>query len=165
MYVYISLIFILLTVYCFTRLTPKLRENYSRFRQLNNLVSFKHKAFFKILWISLKMLAKMQWYRFLQWSNDTVVHLDKHTAIFSYTLQGKVYKEVIHLRKGPCFIILITDEDSEDVTDTILPYFGPNQDWNKKEFTPGFWDKDELVFELSNGETKTFGRNERINLN
>ena len=141
-----------------------IKSKYSRFRDLNGLVATRYKNACKIIWISLVMVAKMYWIQFLHWANSSVEHLDKKTAIISYVLNGKLYRIVVHQRRGPCSVLLVTDENGEDVSDIVLPFLGPNDDWHKKDFTPNFWQKESLNFELASGEQMSFSKDEKIHL-
>lgn len=141
-----------------------IKTKYIKFRELNKLVSSKYKPISMILWISLCMIAKMYWIIFLQWCNNTIEHLDNKTVSISYVLQGKLYKLVVKPRKGPNNVLLVLDEENNDITDLVLPFLGPNLDWHKKEFTPHFWKKKTISFELSTGEQKTFSEHDTIQL-
>lgn len=156
------LIYILCVFFGLYLSSDYIKNKYSQFRDLNGLVATRYKNAFKIIWISLVMVAKMYWLRFLLWANSSIEHLDKKTSIISYVLNGKLYRIVVHQRRGPCSVLLVTDETNEDVTDAILPFLGPNDDWHKKEFTPSFWKKESLTFELASGEQITFSKDERI---
>lgn len=138
------------------------KEKYNRFRELNRLVETRYKNTCTILWVSLVMVAKMYWMNFLQWSNNSIEHVDNKTAIVSYVLNGKLYRFVAKQKKGPSEIILVSDEDGEDVSDDVLPFYGPNRDWNGQELSPLFWKKESLTFELAIGEPKTFKNQETI---
>lgn len=135
---------------------------YRKFRDLNKLVSTHYKTVWSIVWVSLCMVAKMYWINFLQWANNTIEYVDNKHVCITYVLQGRMYKMVVKLRKGPSDILLVTDEDSNDVTDMVLPYLGPQGDWHGKEFKPEFWKKRMLNFELSSGEQETFLENEVV---
>lgn len=137
---------------------------YRKFRELNKLVASKYKTISMILWVSLCMVAKMYWIKFLQWSNNSIQYIDNKTVIVSYVLQGKMYKLVLKPRKGPNNVLLVFDEENNDISDLVLPFIGPNQDWHKREFTPNFWKKKSMCFELSTGEQKTFSEHDTIEL-
>jgi hypothetical protein len=156
-----------LSIYAFdghTIVKEAVLTRYRRFRELNKLVETKYKTIGMILWVSLSMVAKMYWMNFLQWANNTIDHIDNKTVIVSYVLNGKLYRMVVRPRKGPTNVLLITDEDDEDVSDTVLPFMGPNQDWHYKEFSPSFWNKKSLTFEMSTGLQKTFSENQKIEI-
>ena len=143
----------------------KIVEKWRRFRQLNRFVEIKYKTIGAILWVSISMVAKMYWMNFIQWANDSIKHIDKKTFTISYVLNGKLYTMVVKPNRGPSSVLLVTDSEHNDVTSTIVPYLGPNEQWHKRVFTPEFWNKEELVFEMSSGDTKTFSRGDIIDLN
>jgi hypothetical protein len=139
-----------------------MKEKYDKFRQLNSLVSTRYKNIAKIIWISLCMIAQMYWIRFLQWANSNIEHIDKKTAIISYVLNGKLYKIIVHQKRGPGSVAFVIDENQEDVSDMVIPFLGPNDDWHKTEFNPNFWKKKTLTFFLASEEEKTFDSEEHI---
>jgi hypothetical protein len=137
---------------------------YRRFRELNKLVQTRYQTIGMILWVSLNMVAKMYWLNFLHWANNSIEHIDHKTVIVSYVINGKLYRMVERTKRGPTNVLLVIDQDSNDVSDTILPFMGPNQDWHGREFIPSFWGKQSLTFELASGEQKTFTTDEIIKL-
>lgn len=141
-----------------------IKEKYTKFRDLNKLVATRYKSIGKIIYISLCMVGKMYWFYFLQWLNNSVEIIDSKNAVITYVLNDKVYKLPVKIKRGPSVFLLVLDENNTDVTDLITPYFGPEQNWHKKELSPSFWNKESLTFELSSGETKTFNKNEIIEI-
>ncbi len=141
------------------------KNKYEKFQDLNQFVSTRYKNKFRILYITFSIIGKMLWLKFLQWINNSVEHVDKH-YILSYVMNGKLYKKVLTFRKGPSLVLLVTDDKHEDVSEQIIPYLGPNDDWHGYPFTPSFFNKESLTFETSDGkDPKTFLKEERIDLN
>ena len=137
-------------------------EKYTKFRSLNTLVETQHKNICMIFWVSVSMICKMYWILFLQWLNTSIEFIDKKHVIISYVLHGRIYKFVSKKHKGPSNIIAVLDENKVDVTDIILPFYGPNEDWHNQKLTPEFWDQKLLIFELSTGDIKTFQKHQKI---
>jgi len=146
----------------YTVVKDKVVEKYKKFRELNKLVSKQYKTVGMILYVSICMVLKMYWMNFLQWSNNSIEVLNKKNISISYVLNGKLYKLLVKAKKGPNLVLLVTDENNEDVTDLVLPYLGPNNDWHHNFFKPCFWDKKFLCFELSCGEMKSFKEDDTI---
>jgi hypothetical protein len=113
-------------------------------------------------WIGSKIICKLYWMSFLHWANNTVEHLDHKTSIISYVCHGKHYRFVAKANKGPGNVLLIIDENDVDVTDLVLPFYGPNRDWHNRAFQPSFWKKNKLIFEMASGDQKTFYANDDI---
>lgn len=134
---------------------------YESFRELNKLVGTRYSTFGMILWISFCMILKMYWIMFLQWVNSSVMHSrDKKTFELTYVVKGRMYKIFLTPSRIPFPFLLVTDENHDDMTDVILQYYGSSFDWHKTEFTPAFWGKKSLTFEMTNGETKSFSEGE-----
>jgi archaellum component FlaF (FlaF/FlaG flagellin family) len=141
-------------------------EKWRKFRQVNELVGTKYSSFSTIVWISLCLIAKMYWLNFLQWINGSIVYfLDKRTVLVSYVLKGKLYTIVIHVASGPSKVLMVLDESYTDISDQILPFLGPEQNWHSVEFRPSFWQKRKLIFEMYDGERKEFTQDQIIDLN
>jgi len=138
-------------------------SRYRRFRELNKLVGTQYKTVGLIIWVSCAMIVKMMWLNFLHWAFSHIEHTDKQHAILSYVLNGRLYRLVLPIRRGPSPVLLITDENGDDVTDQILPFLGPNEDWHGQTFTPAFWQKESLTFELSDGsDSLAFTKNQPV---
>jgi hypothetical protein len=88
--------------------------------------------------------------------NNSVKKLDKHTYEVEYVVGGKIYRMIVIPKRGPPHIIQATDQDGRDITDNLLPYYGPNYDWHSIHFIPQFFNCDRITFILSDGSEKTF---------
>ena len=53
-------------------------------------------------------------------------------------------------------IIQILNQDGIDVTEIITPFLGPNNDFNKTNYSPSFFGFEKLKFELLNRDIKEF---------
>jgi len=83
-------------------------------------------------------------------------------AIVTYILDGRLYKLSVKRRRGPPKTLLVIDENDNDVTREIAPFFGPERNWHKLDYTPSFWGKESLTFELVDGESMTFEKDQKI---
>lgn len=168
MYAFLSVLFTFgILIYSFdghTILKDAVLTRYRRFRQLNQLVGTRYKTISSILWVSCCMVAKMYWINFLHWANNSIEYLDHKTAVISYILNGKLYRMVVTPKRGPINVLLVTDDGQNDVSDIVIPFMGPNHDWHGREYTPSFWKKNSLTFELASGESKTFHENQPIQI-
>ena len=139
------------------------KEAYYNFRQLNQLVETQYSNPVKVLWVSSTIVGKMYWFRFLQWLNNSLNYRNDKTLELTYTYKEKLYKIITETGKGPSRILSVEDEKGVNITNTVLPYFGPNQDWHGREFKPVFWNCEKLIFELTNtSEKKIFDKNDTI---
>ena len=141
-----------------------LYKKYSDFRSINRLVSSQHSDLIRILFYSLSIVFQLYWLRLIQFVNRTVEYTSKNTVIVNYVVDGKKYSFPSRLSKSPNSVIMVYDEDTRDVTDLVFPFMGPYYDWHGNEFTPKFWNRTSLTFELTNGESKTFDSMETITL-
>jgi hypothetical protein len=118
-----------------------------------------------IFYVSLSMIAKMYKMLFFQWINNSIEIINKKQVVISYILNGTLYKFLVYKRNGPLDILMIIDENRTDVTDQILPFYGPNQNWHGQKFKPDFWKKKLLIFKFNNGEKDVlFNRDDIISI-
>lgn len=139
-------------------------HKYHEFTSLNRLVKSQYKNFFMIMYISFVIIAKMYWLQFLQWLNNSIVPLGKDRFALSYVINNRTYTILVYKRKGPRRVMIIYDEQENDVTELILPYLGPNEDFHQDKFTPAFWHRDKLIFEIADGTRLTFQRDDIISV-
>jgi hypothetical protein len=138
---------------------------WGKFRRINRLVSTNYKGCFTILWISCCMVVQAIWVSIIQYMNSTIVKLDKNTYRVTYVIKGKIYMLVVKPTRGPRKVLLVSDETQTDVSGEIFPYLGPEENFHGEIYTPHFFKKKELVFELSDGTEKKFLLDDKINLN
>lgn len=131
---------------------------------LTKAVAKRHKGPRAVICNTIDVLRKKFWFDFVQRINNSITRLDKNTSVMTYTLDGRLYKMVLEHRKGPSLVLLVSDENGDDITTEVVPFLGPKRDWHKREFTPKFWNKETLEFELSNGENKEFRNDDVIKL-
>ena len=108
------------------------------------------------------MVMQASYINFLQYMNSTVKKLDKNKFEITYVINGKMFKMITSPPKGPSLILQVSDDNQDDITEIVLPYLGPKNNWHNTEFTPSFFGSNSLSFEISNGDTKTFTGDEVI---
>lgn len=133
-----------------------------KFRKINRLVSTNYKGIFTILWISLCLIIKALWINIIQNMNKTIVKLDKNKYKVTYVINGKTYEMIVSPIRGPKKVLLVYDENQNDISHLIFSFLGPEENWHNKIYTPKFFNKNELTFELSNGNQKIFNENDEI---
>lgn len=148
---------------------------YERFRSLNRLVASRHpkNGNWKerlltngaIFVDSISILSKYMYRNAVQWATDNVKMIDKNTYEISYVIDGRMHKMITGINRGPKKILQISDHSREDVTDLVHAYTGPRGNWHGHEFTPLFFKRQSLTFELHDGTEITFKDDEVIDLN
>lgn len=129
---------------------------WKKFRKINSLVSTNYKGCFNIIRISFYMVGQALWLNIMQYINKSIVQVDRHTYSVTYVIKGNTYTMIIKPNRGPRKVLLVSDETHTDVSNIIFPYLGPNENFHGGSYTPNFFNKSELVFELSDGTEKTF---------
>jgi hypothetical protein len=140
------------------------KTKWSKLCDLNHFIYSRYKSIPYSLFVTCKTVTQIYWFEFTQWLNNSVRRIDRNHSIVTYSLSGKLYSFVVRTKRGPTDILVIFDENNNDITDRIMPFYEPNHDWHKKDFTPAFWNLKQLIFELSTGEQKVFNTNDVIEL-
>lgn len=131
-------------------------DKMERWRSLNNLVATRHDNRLMVFLMSVQLLLKAMYLSFIQYLNNSVRKLDSNLYEVSYTINGRVYKMLVEPIKGPTPVLQIISDNSEDVTDIIMPYLGPRYDWHRSMISPNFFDQCSLTFELMDGSSHTY---------
>lgn len=139
-----------------------LKAKVEDFQDLNTLVRTTKKSNIRSFLISCKMVGQLFWTNILHALNNSIEYPDKHRFVLTYVADGRIYKMVSARRKGPPLVLLVLDENGDDVSDRVIPFLGPERNWHKNSFTPEFWGKKKLVFELSDGRAETFEEKDTI---
>jgi hypothetical protein len=170
----INLVTVIVLIYVFDLFEgPKIVKNvynntiipkYEKCKRLNNMVSTQYKGFFQILYVSTQMICKVLYLNVIQYFNNSVVKLDKNTYEIKYVINGKMYKLISKMKRGPKKVLLVYDENEEDVSDLICQYLGPEENFHNIKYNPKFFNREELVFELSSGDEKKYVKEEEIKL-
>jgi hypothetical protein len=137
-----------------------------KWNELNTLVSRRTHNKILIIWYSLILLAKVIWINILQYTNSTVIRIDKNKYEISYVINNKLFKFHTYIHKGPLPIIQIIDNNDCDVTTVVLPYLGPQfKGHGNISPTPSLMGYESLTFEMSTGDSYTFNNKNIIELN
>lgn len=145
-----------------------IKYRYERFRNLNQLVSTKYKerincnTKMKIVWFSIVIILKVLYLSILEKLNKSIKKIDNNTYELSYAVNGKIYKMIIIPNRGPSSVLQVIDDNNDDITDFILPYLGPKENWHGfRGFTPSFFKRKSLTFNMMSTE-KTFYNDETM---
>ena len=142
-----------------------IHRKYKAWKKINRLVSSHRESYTDIYAISFQMILQAMKQSCIQYLNDSVKKLDKNTYEVSYVIKGNLYKMLVIPKKGPAPILQIRNESNTDITEYILPYYGPCYDWHSVGVIPQFFKCKEMIFEMSNGDEKKFNELEYIDLN
>lgn len=127
----------------------------SRWKKLNSLVSTTENNRLMIAIISFKLIFKTIYVVLIQYMNNSVKRIDNKTYELTYVINGRMYKMIVIPKRGPAPVLLITSELTEDLTNRILPYMGPQYDWHGFKFNTQFFGCKSLTFEMGDGSEVT----------
>ena len=137
---------------------------WQKWKKLNVLVAYRTANPILIYWYSTQLIFQTMWLSILQYTNTSIRQCGKNKYELSYTINGKIYKIINKIQKGPCPIVQITNEFEENIMGVILPFLGPNYNWHQSKFTPSDFGYKSLTFEMRAGNGYTFTDNEEIKL-
>ena len=135
-----------------------------KLKNLYSLVKSHHRNILTVIWVMASILLKRAYLIVFQYLNKTIVQLDKNTFELTYSIGDNVYKIILKYKRGPRRVILVVDENFTDLTDEMQMYIGPNEDFHHHKFTPEFFGRENLTFQLSTGEERTFSQREVIHI-
>lgn len=138
-------------------------RKYKKWKKITNLVRSTHDSQISIYTISVKMILQALYLSFIQYINNSVRKLDKNIYEVSYIIGGRNYKMITIPKKGPLPFLHIRDENNNDVTEFIIPYYGPNYDWHSISVIPQFFKYKRLIFDMEDGSQKIFEELDYIN--
>lgn len=116
----------------------------------------------KILYITCSLLLNAIYIFLSQKLNKSLIHINNNIYDIQYVVKGQLYKIRFKVPISPSLILLITDEDNNDVTNDILPYIGPDNNFHGIKYTPKSFNKKKLIFETINGDELTFSEDDTI---
>jgi len=93
-----------------------------------------------------------------------IVSKTRRSATIEYAINDKKYRFITGLKRGPLSIVMVKSEGTE-VTEKILPYLGPNEDFHNIRYTPEYLGYSSLDFYTISGEILKFNNDEEIKLN
>ena len=137
-------------------------SKYNKWIRLNSLVSTNQKTKLAIIGVSLKLIFQAIWISIIQYLNKTVKKIGRNKYQITYVVEGKLYKLVVNVTRGPSPVLQIINQSNEDITSTIMPYIGPDYNWHNSQFTPEFFNCDSLSFELSDSSEYTVNKNRLV---
>ena len=138
-------------------------RDYNRLKRLQSLVSTQHSNIRAILWVSMCIILKTIYINFLQFINKNLRKIGKNKYELSYVVNGKLYKMILYMNRGPRKIIQALDDDDVDITDTLQEYAGCSEDFHKLIVTPHLIGKKSVTLYLSSGYEKIFEEHDPIN--
>lgn len=132
-------------------ISTTLIDRYQGWKSLNALVATQQSSKITVIAISISMILEALYVSFSAYLHNNVRQVSRDTYEVSYVIRGRLYKMQITPIRGPSPVIAITNQNGEDVSHKILPYYGPRYDWHNRFFTPSDFDEEELTFDLKDG--------------
>jgi hypothetical protein len=111
-----------------------------------------------ICWIGYLMIYQKIYHNYIP--------IEKNIYDVHYIYHGQLYKIKCINPMGPkkVQVLMITNDDLEDVSNEIIPYLGPKQNFHNMTFRPKDFKQKELCFYLSDGNIVTFKDDSEIKL-
>jgi hypothetical protein len=141
-----------------------IKEKYHKFKSLKQLADKNNVNYRQLIKTSIYTIYSVIYYVIIQKLNKSVKKIDKHTYEITYSIGGKIYKFNTGCKKGMGSVLQIIDDNNNDVTEKIEPYFGPMENFHKNDYSPSTFECKTLTFNYSDGSTKTFNEHETIEI-
>lgn len=90
---------------------------------------------------------------FFQYLNQNVI-LGKDEFTVQYMFNDKIYKMVVKPQRGRKHTYTVTDEDGNDMTNEISVYAGLSNNFHGMKYTPKFFGKKRLIFNIGANKTE-----------
>ena len=162
-----SVLLIIYGIYCLnipSIVIKKIQLCVKKWNSLRSLSRVNGNSEIKSFLTSCKWLGTALCINISQKMNLSVLKLKDDTYEISYVLEGVDYKLLVTQIKGPALVEYVEDENQNDITDKIIPYLGPKNDWHNQVYNPSLLGHCKLTFYLSNGEEISFTDDETIEL-
>jgi hypothetical protein len=170
MYSYVFYGIILLSLYFFREeIINGYKSTINQINKLRLLGNAIHsldnkKSAFKIILSSLKVICQVIWLSLIQrFVYKNVKKIDKNKYELFFGIEGKIYRLVVNHKRGPSHILQIIDNNDNDITNKLEPYFNTSMNI-VNEFTPKYFGYDILTIETVCGTERTFKEDEIIKL-
>tara|TARA_B100000900_G_scaffold375068_1_gene356770 strand:- start:241 stop:735 length:495 start_codon:yes stop_codon:yes gene_type:complete len=144
-------------------LYPYFRENCKKVNTMKNAVytMTNHKNIFSVIKSAVVIISKLIWLTILQKVNNSVIKLDKNKYLVQFCIKGKWYKQIIHAKSGPSVIVQIIDENENDVTEEVEPFWNwlscSNTDIDVK-----YLKYNTLMFNMDDGDSKLLTKDDKL---
>jgi len=149
---------------------PFIVEQQKNWTKLNSLVAVNHKYKINMYRVSIIMLLQSWYLNILQYLNSTIKKIKHNKYELTYNINGKIYKLLINIKKGPRTITSIYQDHgevmdmdrkicynhTENLNDEILPFLGPCENFHGIIYTPKMFNKTSITFRMSNGKEFSF---------
>lgn len=115
-------------------------------------------------WGVLRLMLSTLWLQTCQKLNSTVRKVGKHTYEIRYSIHGKEYRMIQNTHAVPHSedFIMVFDHNNQLLTEMVKQFAGPANDFHGRDFTPDFFGAKRLVFEMADGRSLSFDRDEVI---
>lgn len=117
----------------------------------------KGKIMYKIGTSLLKIYIHQKMYK-------NIKQITKTFYMVECVIYCQTYRIPIKVHRGFCPILQVTNEKQDDITEILIQHAGPNYDFFNYEYTPIYFNCDEITIELSNCQTIVFTKNEILKL-
>lgn len=134
---------------------------------LYNMNYNKEKSHYKAFQKTIKTVLWIGYLMIYQKVYKNLVQIEKNVYEIHYIYHGQLYKIKCINPIGPkqTQVLMITNDNLDDISNEIMPYMGPKQNFHNLKYRPVDFKQKELCFYLSNGEILTIKNNDEIKFN
>ena len=96
---------------------------------------------------------------------NKIIKIQKNKYLLEYTFSDQTYLLLLNKKSGPKTFMQVIDDNNNDVTNLINKFAGPGCDFHNSQITPAILGCCELTFNLTNGNSISFEKNDIIKIN
>jgi len=126
----------------------------------------KEKSHYKAIEKTIKIICWFGYIYLYQKIYHNCINIEKNKYDIHYIYHGQLYKIRCINKLGPKKnqVLMVANDKLEDISDEIIPFMGPKQNFHKLCYTPNDFKQRELSFYLSDGRILTFDEKMDIKL-
>ena len=154
----------MLFIFLFLVIGWMVASNYEGLKLLYMFHYQKDKHVLRSLYKTLRTTAWVAYMFAYQKVAKNVESVRRNEYDVHYVLGNNLYKVRVRTRRGPASkkVLQVIDEKDNDATAAIVPYLGPMEDWHGGVYTPSSLSYESLTFNLSNGTSATFQKDDPL---
>lgn len=157
-----TVLFLLSTTIYLTK--DKIVNAIDNIKELISVISTQYESKAMICYVTVKTIIEYEKKKLETYlKNINTRKLNKDVYEITYYIGKNKYKILTSVKRGPSLISKIMNENEEDITEAILPYFGPRGLFHYSQIiTPRLLDLKKLTIVKTCGQKVTFEENDIV---
>ena len=166
-FIYISLPLFMAIMYknnLHSSIYNNLTEFCNNWNKLNAYISESEPNKIKSAYKTCKTISTICYNNLIQYLTSSVTKINRKLYKVDYIIEGKPYSLLVNVKRGPNDITFVNEND-ENISNQVLPYYGPNRDWHNHFLSASFFDCNKIIVYKNNMKIAEFTNEEDILFN